>query len=34
VTAEFRLAERWYLVAERDRYEDYNMGIVWRLRFR
>ena len=33
VTAEFRLAERWFLVAERDRYEDYDTGIVWRLRF-
>lgn len=34
VSAEFRMAERWYLVAERDRYEDYDLGIVWRLRFR
>ena len=34
VTAEFRMAPRWYLVAERDRFEDYNLGVVWRVRFK
>ena len=33
VTAEFRMSERWFLVAERDRFQDVNLGIVWRVRF-
>jgi len=34
VAAEFRLRDRWFLVAERDRYDAYNAGIVYRIRFR
>lgn len=31
---EFELTRRYYLRGERDRFDDYNMGIVWRYRFR
>lgn len=34
IDAEFRLTDRWYLHAERDRYDDVNFGVLWRLRFR
>ncbi len=34
VGAEFRITERWYLAAGRDKYDDYNGGILLRLRFR
>jgi len=34
VVAEFRLADRWFLAAERDRYDAYNAGLVYRIRFR
>lgn len=32
--AELQVAERWFLHAERDRYDAVNAGIVWRLTFR
>ena len=32
--ARFRLAKRYYLTAERDRWGDYNGGLMWRIRFR
>jgi hypothetical protein len=31
---EFELNQRYYLRGERDRFDDYNMGVVWRYRFR
>ena len=31
---EYRLLEKLFLRAERDRYDDYNLGGVWRWRFR
>jgi len=34
VGAEFRITERWYLAGGRDKYDDYNAGILLRLRFR
>jgi hypothetical protein len=34
IEAEFRIAKRWYARGERDRYDDYNFGVAWRLRFR
>ncbi len=34
IESEFELSPRWSLRFERDRYDDYNAGIVWRLRFR
>jgi translocation and assembly module TamB len=34
IEAEFRVARQWYARGERDRYDDYNFGVVWRLRFR
>ena len=34
MTAELRLHKRWHLFAERDQYEQFNGGILWRLRFR
>ena len=33
MVAEFRVSPRFYLQAERDVYEDYNGGIVFRIRF-
>ncbi len=32
--AEFEVAERWFLRAERDVHDDINAGVVWRVRFR
>lgn len=32
--AELRLSERWFLHAERDRYDAVNVGLIWRLSFR
>jgi len=34
VGAEFRLTERWFLAGGRDKYDDYNAGVLLRLRFR
>lgn len=34
IVVEFRVGERLYLQGERDVYEDINMGVVYRLRFR
>ncbi len=34
IDAELRLAERWYLRGQRDRFDDLNLGLVWRVRFR
>ena len=34
IETEFEITPRWYLRGERDRFDDYNMGVVWRLRFR
>jgi hypothetical protein len=34
VLGEFEVNRRWFLRAERDRFDDYNFGVVWRLRFR
>ncbi|MCZ6572439.1 MAG: translocation/assembly module TamB domain-containing protein, partial [Planctomycetota bacterium] len=34
IETEFRVTEHWYARGERDRYDDYNFGLVWRLRFR
>jgi len=34
IEGEFEVTERWYLRGERDRFDDYNFGVVWRLRFR
>ena len=34
IEAEFRVTKHWFARGERDRYNDYNFGVVWRLRFR
>ncbi len=34
IEGEFELTPRYYLRGERDRYDEYNIGIVWRIRFR
>ena len=34
VEMEYKLIDRWYLRAEQDRYDAYNLGGVWKLRFR
>jgi hypothetical protein len=34
IVVEFRMLDRVYLQGERDVYEDLNMGVVYRLRFR
>lgn len=34
VEAEFGLTDRWFLRAERDRFDNYNLGVVWRIRFK
>ena len=34
IDAELKLAERWFLHGERDRYDDVNVGLLWRFRFR
>jgi len=34
VEGEFQITKRFYMRAERDRFEDYNGGFVWRIRFR
>ncbi|MHC4934128.1 MAG: translocation/assembly module TamB domain-containing protein, partial [Planctomycetota bacterium] len=34
IEAEFRVKKQWYARGERDRYDDYNFGVVWRIRFR
>ena len=34
VEAEYEISERFYLRVERDRYDDFNAGAVWRWRFR
>ncbi|MDH3591594.1 MAG: translocation/assembly module TamB, partial [Planctomycetota bacterium] len=34
IEGEFELSKRYYLRGERDRYDDYNLGIVWRVRFK
>ncbi|MDH3592509.1 MAG: translocation/assembly module TamB, partial [Planctomycetota bacterium] len=34
IEGEFEITERFYLRGERDRFDAYNMGVVWRLRFR
>lgn len=31
---EYRIRDRFYLQAERDAYDDYNAGLVYRVRFR
>lgn len=32
--AEFKVSDRFYLRGERDRYDDINVGVVWRWKFR
>ncbi|HYC79093.1 MAG TPA: translocation/assembly module TamB domain-containing protein, partial [Planctomycetota bacterium] len=32
--AEYRFSPRWFLRVERDRYDDVNLGVVRRFRFR
>lgn len=34
IVVEFRVGERTYLQGERDVYDDINMGVVYRIRFR
>lgn len=34
IDAEYELSSRFHLHGERDRYDDYNIGLVWRLRRR
>ncbi len=34
VEGEFLITKRFYMRAERDRFEDYNGGLVWRIRFK
>ncbi|MFO0985132.1 MAG: translocation/assembly module TamB domain-containing protein, partial [Planctomycetota bacterium] len=34
ILIEYDLADPWYLQAERDVYNDYNIGVVYRIRFR
>ncbi|MEZ5966158.1 MAG: translocation/assembly module TamB domain-containing protein [Planctomycetota bacterium] len=34
IVVEFRVGNRFYLQGERDVYEDINMGVVYRIRFR
>ena len=34
IEAEYELNERFFLRVERDRYDDFNAGAVWRWRFR
>ncbi|MHC4960268.1 MAG: translocation/assembly module TamB domain-containing protein [Planctomycetota bacterium] len=34
IEGEFRVSDMFYLRGERDRWEDYNGGLVWRLRFK
>ena len=36
VDVEYRLTDKgpWHLHTERDRYDDYNFGVIWRVRFK
>lgn len=34
IEGEFLITKGFYMRAERDRFEDYNGGLVWRIRFR
>jgi hypothetical protein len=34
IEAEFEASKRLFLRVERDRFDEYNGGIVWRIRFR
>ncbi|MCB1282563.1 MAG: translocation/assembly module TamB domain-containing protein, partial [Salinibacterium sp.] len=34
VEMEYKLVEQIFLKAERDRYDDYNLGAIWRLSFK
>ncbi|MHC4550680.1 MAG: translocation/assembly module TamB domain-containing protein [Planctomycetota bacterium] len=34
IEGEFEISRRVYLRAERDRFEDFNGGLVWRIRFK
>jgi translocation and assembly module TamB len=33
IDAEYELSRRYYLHGERDRFDAYNIGLIWRLRF-
>ncbi len=34
IEMEYKIVERIFLRAERDRYDDYNLGAIWRLKFK
>lgn len=34
IEAELKLTEKLHLRAERDKWQDYNLGVLWRIRFR
>jgi hypothetical protein len=34
VEGEFEITKRFFMRAERDRFEDYNGGLIWRIRFK
>ena len=34
IEAEFSMTDRFFLRVERDRYDNFNAGVVWRWRFR
>ena len=34
IQADLRIVPRWYLRFERDRWDNYDAGVLWRLRFR
>jgi hypothetical protein len=34
IEAEFEASDRLFLRVERDRFDEYNGGVVWRIRFR
>ncbi|MGE3752764.1 MAG: translocation/assembly module TamB domain-containing protein [Planctomycetota bacterium] len=34
IEAEFEMTDRFFLRVERDRYDNFNAGVVWRWRFR
>ena len=34
IEAEFELLDWLFMRAERDRYDDYNLGLLWRLKFK
>ncbi|MHC4493891.1 MAG: translocation/assembly module TamB domain-containing protein, partial [Planctomycetota bacterium] len=34
IEGEFEITRHFYMRAERDRFEDYNGGLIWRIRFK